>query len=161
MTITALASQLGPVTNKRNAALLGTHMSEELGVNARRGAIKFQVIAEENLANDGRTVAGEIEELEKEISENNLNLQRSLSRGTTKSRKRQSMKSLRGLKNGGQLSTHNESMTPTPPMSRHENTPPMPDFPPPATSKIDRKAEKVQKMGKRKSFIATIFGKGD
>ncbi|KAG4437297.1 hypothetical protein IFR05_007235 [Cadophora sp. M221] len=156
LTITALPSQLQPVTNKRNAALLGTHMQESLSVAPRRGVINFIAIAEENLANDGKTVSGEIEDLEKETSESNTSLQRSLSRGTTKSRKRQSMKSLRGVKSSP-MPTHKESAPPTPTFNQHD-LPPMPAYPA-EKSELDRKAEKVQKMSRRKSFIATIFGK--
>ncbi|PVH82298.1 Tautomerase/MIF [Cadophora sp. DSE1049] len=156
LTISALPSQLQPVTNKRNATLLGQHMQESLQVSSRRGVIKFIAIAEENLANDGKTVSGEIEDLEKETSESNSSLQRSLSRGTTKSRKRQSMKSLRGVRSSP-LPTHNESAPPTPTFNQHD-LPPIP-APPTGKSDLDRKAEKMQKMGRRKSFIATIFGK--
>ncbi|KAL5326432.1 hypothetical protein ACEPPN_004117 [Leptodophora sp. 'Broadleaf-Isolate-01'] len=156
LTITALPSQLQPVTNKRNAALLAAHMQESLSVAPQRGVINFIAIAEENLANDGKTVSGEIEDLEKETSENNTSLQRSLSRGTTKSHKRQSMKSLRGVKSSP-MPTHKESAPPTPTFNQHD-LPPMPALPA-EKSELDRKAEKVQKMSRRKSFIATIFGK--
>lgn len=156
LTITALPCQLQPVTNKRNATLLAQHMQDSLQVSPRRGVIKFMAIAEENLANDGMTVSGEIEDLEKETSENNSSMQRSLSRGTTKSRKRQSMKSLRGVRSSP-LPTHEESVPPTPTFYR-QDLPPIP-APPTEKSGLDRKAEKAQKMGRRKSFIATIFGK--
>jgi hypothetical protein len=159
LTITALGSQLQPVTNKRNAALLAKAMEEGLGVSPERGLIKFTPIAEENLATDGRTVTGEIEDLERKTSDDNTNLKRGASRGTTKSRRRQSMKSLRGLKTG-QLPTHDERITPTSPMSDYQ-TPQMPPMPT-EKSANDKKAEKAQKVGRRKSFIASIFGsKGD
>lgn len=131
-------------------------MEESLSVPPRRGVIKFVAIAEENLANDSMTVSGEIEELEKETSENNANLQRSLSRSTPKGRRRQSMKSLRGVKSSP-MPTHKESAPPTPTFNQHD-LPPMP-APPTEKSELDRKAEKVQKMSRRKSFIATMFGK--
>jgi hypothetical protein len=155
LTITALGSQLQPVTNKRNASLLAKAMEEGLGVAPNRGVIRFLAMPEENLATDGKTIAGEIEELEKETAETNTSLQRSLSRGTPKSKRRHSMKSLRGTKN--QLPTHNEHTSPTPPLSERE-TPPLPAMPS-EKSPMDRRAEKAQKMGRRKSFIATIFGK--
>ncbi|KAH7361023.1 Tautomerase/MIF superfamily [Rhexocercosporidium sp. MPI-PUGE-AT-0058] len=156
LTITALPSQLQPVTNKRNAALIATHMQESLQVAPRRGVINFIAIAEENLANDGTTVSGEIEDLEKETLENNASLQRNLSRGAMRSRRRQSMKSLRGLKSSP-MPTHNESAPPTPNLNQYD-MPPIPAYPA-EKSHLDRKAEKVQKMSRRKSFIATIFGK--
>jgi hypothetical protein len=156
LTITALGSQLQPVTNKRNATLLAKSMEEGLGVGPERGLIKFVPITEENFATDGRTLAGAIEDLERETSDDNANLKRSVSRGTTKSRRRQSMKSLRGVK-AGQLPTHDERITPTSPMS-DGHIPPLPAIPT-EPSRNDRKAEKVQKMGRRKSFIAAMFGK--
>ncbi|KAK0121426.1 hypothetical protein ONS95_009720 [Cadophora gregata] len=158
LTITALPSQLQPVTNKRNAALLAQHMQDSLQVTPRRGIIKFISIAEENLANDGKTVSGEIEDLEKEPVESNSGFHSSLSRATTKSRKRQSMKSLRGVRSSP-LPTHKESAPPTPTFNHHD----LPAIPVPAAptekNDLDRKAEKLQKMRRRKSFIATIFGK--
>lgn len=130
-------------------------MEEGLGVAPNRGVIRFLSLPEENLATDGKTIAGEIEELEREIAENNSSLQRSLSRGTPKSKRRQSLRSLRGAKN--QLATHNERTSLTPPMSERE-TPPLPAMPS-EKSPMDLRAEKAQKMGRRRSFIATIFGK--
>ncbi|KAH6681796.1 Tautomerase/MIF superfamily [Halenospora varia] len=172
MTITALASQLQPVTNKRNASLLAKAMEEGLGVGPDRGLIKFVAIAEENLATNGRTLAGDIEELEKENGEDNSNLKRNLSRAN-KNKKRQSMKSLRNLKSSSHLPTHDEQLTPplsepmSPPLpglppksagSPSPHTPKLPEIPT-EKSAIDRRAEKTQKMGRRRSFIATIFGK--
>ncbi|CZT52938.1 uncharacterized protein RSE6_14348 [Rhynchosporium secalis] len=155
LSITALPSQLQPVTNKRNAALLATHMQESLSVNPRRGVINFVAIPEENLANDSITVSGEIEDLEKEMSENG-SLQRSLSRGRMKTR-RQSMRSLRGAKNSP-MPTHEEAL-PSTPIVNQSNVPPMPAYPI-EKSDWNRKVEKAQKkIGRRKSFIATIFGK--
>ena len=153
VTITALGSQLQPVTNKRNAALLAKALQESLGVSPERGLIKFTPIAEENMATDSRTVTGMIEELEKVMSEG-PGLQRTLS---MKSKRRHSMKSLRGMKTASQLPTHNEMLSPTPPMSERDR-PPLPPVPT-EKSALDKKAEKVQKMGRRKSFIASIFGR--
>jgi hypothetical protein len=155
LTINALPSQLQPVTNKRNAALLAKAMEEGLGVGPERGLIKFCAIAEENLATDGKTMAGEIEELEKETAESNANLHRNMSRSTPKSKRRQSMKSLRSLRTKSQA--QNESTSNTPPLSDRD-TPPLPPVPT-EMSAMDRKAQKVKKMGRRKSFIATIFGR--
>jgi hypothetical protein len=158
LTITALNSQLQPVTNKRNASLLAKAMEESLGVAPNRGVIKFLAMSEDNLAMDGKTITGEIEELEKETAENNSSLQRSLSiKATPKSKRRQSSKSLRTTKN--MLPTHDEHASPTPPVSdRERETPPLPAIPS-EKSIMDQRAEKAQKMGRRKSFIATIFGK--
>lgn len=152
MTITALQSQLQPVTNKRNAALLQKAMEDTLGVVPERGLVRFMPIAEENLATNGKTVAGEIEDLEKETLEDASSIRRTLSRG----KKRQSTKSLRNMKISSPLPTHDEQMTP--PVSA-QGPPSMPAMPT-EKSTLDQKAEKVQKMSRRKSFIASMFGKG-
>jgi hypothetical protein len=157
LTITALTSQLQPVTNKRNATLLAKAMEESLGVVPNRGVVKFLAMSEDNMATDGKTITGEIEELEKENAENSSSLQRSLSKTTGKSKRRHSTMSLRTSKNT--LPTHNEHSSPTPPMSaRSRETPPLPAIPS-EKSPMDQRAEKAQKIGRRKSFIATIFGK--
>lgn len=69
LTVSALPVQLQPTTNKRNAALITTFLTEILGVSSDRGVIRFLIIAEENLAKDGVTVLGEIERLEKQQAE--------------------------------------------------------------------------------------------
>ncbi len=68
MTISALPSQLMPTTNKRNAALIQKHMEEAIGVKPERGFLRFVPTAEENMATNGKTMAGEIDDLEKERS---------------------------------------------------------------------------------------------
>jgi hypothetical protein len=158
MTITALPSLLQPVTNKRNAALLAKAMEEGLGVTPDRSLIKFVPIPEENQASGGKTVAAEIEELERETASKNANLNRSLSRAgsTSKGRKRQSMRSLRNLASGGKLLTHDEHEQMTPPPSDRQS--PSLLALPTERSSTDRKAEKEQKMGRRKSFMAALFG---
>lgn len=151
LTINALPSQLQPVTNKRNAALLSKAMEEGLGVGPERGLIKFCAIAEENIATDGKTIAQEIEELEKETAETNVNLQRSLSKSSMKYKRRPS------LPTKSQLPTHEESSSSIPDLSDHD-TPPIPAIPT-QLSNMDKRAQKAQKMGRRKSFIATMFGR--
>jgi hypothetical protein len=160
MSITALKSQLQPITNKRNSTLLAKTMEESLGVSANRGIIKFLSIAEEDYATDGKTVAGEIEELERLSSEEPSALQRGLSKASGRD-KRNSTKSLRKLKSTPQLPTHDEGMTPPSSGRQFTTSPMLPPMPPtPSTKSIhDRQAEKVKKMGRRKSFIATILGK--
>lgn len=85
MTITALPSQLQPVTNKRNAAMLQTFLQEMLGVSPERGIVRFQAIEESNLATDGRTVLGEIEREEKRQTEENGGLKRAMTKGSRRS----------------------------------------------------------------------------
>jgi hypothetical protein len=65
MSIFALPSQLLPTTNKRNAALIQDYMQEAIGVRPARGFLRFVPTQEEHLACNGKTAAGEIEELEK------------------------------------------------------------------------------------------------
>lgn len=65
MSVFALPSQLLPTTNKRNAALIQKHMQEAIGVKPARGLLRFVPTMEENLACNGKTMAGEIDELEK------------------------------------------------------------------------------------------------
>lgn len=154
LTVNALGSQLQPVTNKRNAALLAKHIEEGMGVDPKRGVIKFMASTEDNLAVGGKTMAVEIELLEKETGESNSSQQRSLSRGDKS--KRQSLKSLRAATSLNQLPTHNESMLSLP--SAYDNTPPLPAMPT-GKSTMDKRAEKAQRIGRRKSFMATIFGK--
>lgn len=167
MTVTALQSQLQPVTNKRNAALLQKAMEDAVGVVPDRGLIRFMPIAEENLATNSKTVSGEIEDLEKGTSEDSSSVRRTLSC----SRKRQSTRSLRNLKNSSALPTHDEQMTP--PVSARgassqgitfqgissQGTPSMPTVPT-EKSTMDRRADRAQgKMSRRKSFIASMFGR--
>ncbi|CAG8979664.1 hypothetical protein HYALB_00003895 [Hymenoscyphus albidus] len=159
MSITALPSQVQPVTNKRNSALIAKAMEDSLGVAPNRGIIKFIPISEENFSTNGKTVAGEIEDLERETAE-----ETSITRGLSvrKNSRRKSTKELKRRKSNVQLPTHNEDLTP--PLSACETnptSPPLPKMPPIPSEKSfnDRKAEKVQRMGRRKSFISTIFGK--
>jgi hypothetical protein len=84
LTITALPVQLQPTTNKRNAALIQTFLSESLGVPLDRGIVKFVAIQDDCLATNGTTVLGEIENLERQMGEENGGLKR----GLTKSSKR-------------------------------------------------------------------------
>jgi len=67
LSIFALPSQLLPTTNKRNAALIQKHMKESLGVGADRGYVRFVPTREEDVAHRGKTMAGEIDELERAL----------------------------------------------------------------------------------------------
>jgi hypothetical protein len=69
MSVFALPSQLLPTTNKRNAALIQRHMEETLGVSPARGLLRFVPVQEEHLACNGKTMAGEIDELENGVCE--------------------------------------------------------------------------------------------
>jgi hypothetical protein len=67
LSIFALPSQLLPTTNKRNAALIQKHVEETLGVPPARGFLRFVPTQEEHLACNGKTMAGEIDELERSL----------------------------------------------------------------------------------------------
>jgi hypothetical protein len=151
--ISALQSHLQPVTNKRNTLLLQQHIQDTLGPGPDRGLVIFTHIAEENMGTDGKTVAGQIDDMVKETAEDTSNLRRSLSRGT-KAKRRQSTKSLR--KKGSSLATHTERVaTPT----NETDTTPLPSMPV-EKSATDLRAEKAPKVSRRKSFIANMFGRG-
>lgn len=68
MSVYALPSQLQPTTNKRNAALIQRHMEEALGVAPSRGFLRFIPVMEEHSAWKGKTIAGEIDDLEKGLA---------------------------------------------------------------------------------------------
>jgi hypothetical protein len=51
--------------NKRNAALIQKQIQESLGVVPARGYVRFVATPEEDVANCGKTVAGELDELDK------------------------------------------------------------------------------------------------
>jgi hypothetical protein len=189
LTITALPSQVQPVTNKRNAILLAKLLEECLGVPSSRSFIKFVGVQEENFAYNGQTAAAEIENLEKEQAGDNANIKRTLSRsGPKAARKQQSKRSMSNLKEetvGGSKMEAREPLSPnserfgrlTPPRSERgtsltmapatllNQTPfnPTPPVPLPTVpiqkATLDRKAEKVQKLGRRKSFISGLFGR--
>ncbi len=161
MTITALASQLQPVTNKRNAAIVAKAMEDGLGVGAERGVIKFQAIAEENVATNGKTVAGEIEDMRKDsVDLNSSWMKGDERRGSQSKSRRHSMRSGRNSARNSQLPTQFESIVTesNPAMeSRAPAVPPLPtDYNPYGSS--DQNVENTPKVGKRRSLMA-LFGK--
>jgi hypothetical protein len=88
LTISALPSQLQPVTNKRNSALIQSFMAEILAVPPERGILRFHPILEENLATNGTTVFGEIERIEKSSSDHDVGGPGALKRAWTRSSRR-------------------------------------------------------------------------
>ncbi|KAL7962726.1 Tautomerase/MIF superfamily [Trichoderma compactum] len=62
LTITALASEVQPATNKRNAAVLQKHLEAVLRIPPARGMVRFIPVAEECLAWGSKTVAGRLSE---------------------------------------------------------------------------------------------------
>jgi hypothetical protein len=69
ITITALSSEIAPTKNKRSTALLHAFILESLDIPLERGVIRFEAIAEENLAVNGKTVLQEVEEMERNPNE--------------------------------------------------------------------------------------------
>ncbi|KAL8713437.1 MAG: hypothetical protein Q9225_006781 [Loekoesia sp. 1 TL-2023] len=147
ITITALPSQIQPVTNKRNAVMIQTFMSELLGVTPDRGIIRFVGISEEYLATNGNTVQGEIDNLSKESSEDTTDTKRSNTLRRGRSRKSSKPEKL-NLQERSRPGTSDKIPSPA------LQSPPMPR----EMSPLDKKAEKVHKMGRRRSFLAMFSG---
>lgn len=120
----------------------------ELYVEPERGIIKFVPLAEENFATNGKTVAGEIEELEREAANEASGFRNLHPSGSVKSKKRQAAKSSKSQKSRN-LETHDEY---TPSVSSRATLMATHD------DALDTKALNVQKLGRRKSFMAAVFG---
>lgn len=149
LTLTALPSQIQPTTNKRNASLIQSFMSDSLGVSSDRGIVRFVGIAEEFLATGGTTVLGEIENMSKTSSEDSP-VDNHLRHGTLRTRARRTPhkpKELPLREDTGLL--RSDDAMPSPSLA----SPPMPPMPT-ELSPLDKKAKKVQKMSRRKSFLA-------
>ncbi|KAL7818519.1 Tautomerase/MIF [Trichoderma gracile] len=71
LTVTALACEVQPATNKRNAAVLQKHLEAILRVPPARGMVRFVPVAEECLAWGGKTVTGRISEALARLGEEN------------------------------------------------------------------------------------------
>ncbi|KAK3313899.1 Tautomerase/MIF superfamily [Apodospora peruviana] len=177
MSISALPSQLQPTTNRRNTAVIQKHMEEVLGVTHSRGLLKFVPVNEENLACNGNTMTGEIEDLQKSyggarISTAVLDDSTHLGSKRLSARKKLSVKSLATNFQPPQASggTNVPALELTPPSSATDQLPPVPESPspPPATAEksqqqqhqIQGTAASQQKSARRKkSFVATMFGR--
>ncbi|KAF2843517.1 Tautomerase/MIF [Patellaria atrata CBS 101060] len=95
LTMSALPSQIQPTINKRNAAVIQNFLQDVLGVQPNRGVIKFQAVEEANLAINGGTILGKIEEQEKIQSLNEGSLKRAFTKRSPKTpRKVKSLVSL-------------------------------------------------------------------
>lgn len=129
-------------------------MAEALGVDSSRGVVRFAAVAEADLATGGMTVQGEIEgamggagrESVSADGERGIRMgRRSRSRRRERAEEKESQKS--------RPSTRDQAV------GREEllRVPPLPPVPG-EKSVLDRRAEKVQKVGRRKSFLA-MFGR--
>ncbi|KAL8917231.1 MAG: hypothetical protein Q9208_008070 [Pyrenodesmia sp. 3 TL-2023] len=150
ITITALPSQVQSVTNKRNAAMIQTFMSDLLGVAPDRGIVRFVGISEEHLATNGTTVLGEIDNLTKESGEDPTENKRSTTLRRGRSRKASKPEKLNLQERSRPGTSNNYSspalVSPSLPSLAREQSP------------LDKKTEKVQKMGRRRSFLAMFSG---
>ena len=152
LTITALPSSIQPTTNKRNAALLQGFMSDSLGVEPDRGIVRFVGVGEEYLATGGTTVLGDIETSRK-TSDDEAKPDNAMGRNKS----RRSVKP-KDLPLRAQSSSKPGSKVTSPaPLSPPLTSPSLPALPT-QKSALDRRAENVQKMGRRKSFLS-MFGK--
>ena len=155
LTISALPSQVLPTTNKRNAALIQAFLAESLGVAATRGVVRFISIPEENLAFNGTTVFGQIENLQKSSpNKDNFSDVASLSgiRSAMQSRAASRVQSRRQSISKPPSRDGYSFYPTTRPPSPHLRGPPIPTLPN-GTNAMDRRAEKAQKVGKRRSFF--------
>ena len=154
LTISALPSQILPTTNKRNAALIQAFVADSLGVAATRGVVRFIGIPEENLAFNGTTVFGQIENLQKSPNKETFSDVASISgmRSALHSRAASRVQSRRqSISKPPSRDGYSFYPTARPP-SPHLMGPPIPTLPN-GNNAMDRRAEKAQKVGKRRSFF--------
>lgn len=127
-----------------------------MGVDSSRGVVRFAAVAEADLATGGMTVQGEIEgamggagrESVSVDGERGMGIgmgRRSRSRRRERAEEKESQKSRPSTRD---QATGKEELLKVPPL------PPVPG----EKSVLDRRAEKVQKVGRRKSFLA-MFGR--
>jgi hypothetical protein len=114
LTISPLPQYMQPTTNKRNAALTQSFMSDVLGVPPERGIVHFKAIAEDNMAHCGKTVMAHIEH-----EEDPLGLKRGVERGLSRSMHRKSFGSGGGEKRKSLLGRMREEDEP---LDRHPST---------------------------------------
>ncbi|KAL9126189.1 MAG: hypothetical protein Q9217_004718 [Psora testacea] len=153
LTISALPSQILPATNKRNAALIQSFLASSLGVLPDRGVIKFIDIAEEYLATAGTTLSGQIERLQKARTHDN----QPMTETEESVQRRPSRKEVQTRPSKLSLVPQPSSMPGSRMPSPTFKGPVMPAIPD-EKSPLDRKAERIQKISRRKSFFA-IFGR--
>ena len=137
-------------------------MTEALGVTSDRGVVRFVPIAEEHLATSGNTVLGEIERLSRTSDEENADnvMGRSKSRRSIKPKDLPLQDRSDTIKSRSRAMSRKTSRTASPArMSPPLTSPSLPALPVEKTV-MDRRAEKVQKMGRRKSFLS-MFGRKD
>ncbi|KAI0123855.1 Tautomerase/MIF superfamily [Xylariales sp. AK1849] len=159
LTIFALPTLVQPTMNKRNAALIQNHLSETLGVAPSRGYVRFVATAEEDVAIGGKTVAGEMDDLERGTKDSAASVSREHSK-SSKYKKRLSTSSHLILRpttapplESGILPTPPASMDATPMIATA-----IPEHPPIPRAKEPAPADKPAKVaGRKKSFVSALF----
>jgi len=71
LTVTAIEQHCLTTTNKRNAALMQSFLSDVLSVPLDRGIVRFNPIPEDCLATGGRTVASNVEKADTDVGVKN------------------------------------------------------------------------------------------
>ncbi|KAK0738219.1 Tautomerase/MIF superfamily [Schizothecium vesticola] len=175
LSIFALPSQLLPTTNKRNAALIQKHMKESLGVGADRGYVRFVPTREEDVAHRGKTMAGEIDELERALGAKKAAVEtdgestavESIPK-KTRSHRKLSVKSFSSFRPPTGVEGTTTELTP--PASADETLPAIPASPglsPKmqlaglADKNVPSQSEGAKKARKKRSFVATIFSRSN
>ncbi|KAL2056477.1 hypothetical protein ABVK25_003501 [Lepraria finkii] len=153
LTITALPYLLQSTTNKRNAALLQAFLADSLGVSPARGLVRFMSIPDEHLAFNGTTVLGQIDNIQRVSDEREKEQYRPVKVGPTLHKNNSVTRNYR------MISQRKMPVSQSVPLSRVDSPPLLPAMPT-ENSLLDRRAEKVQRLGKRKSFF-NIFGRKD
>ena len=69
LTITALPSEIAATKNKRSTHLIQDFIQENLEISPKRGVLRFEAVLEENLATNGVTALQEIEQLERQSTD--------------------------------------------------------------------------------------------
>jgi hypothetical protein len=117
LTINALPIQLQPTTNKRNAAMIQSFMTESIGVPAHRGVLKFIPIAEDSLATNGMTILGDIERLERlQSDQEGSSMKRALTKNSRKSAVSKSKSSIQLSRNNSKAANGVTRAVVTPPL---------------------------------------------
>lgn len=123
-------SQMGPSTNKRNASLVQSFMSDILSVPAERGIVTFTPIAEENLAMGGKTMLAEMEKASKQSGPAGGASAKNGMSGAEAQRKNAYRKSMNEARSSSYLSTsgvgesnNSQDTTPTPSLMSDATSP--------------------------------------
>jgi hypothetical protein len=110
LTITALPPEIAATKNKRSAFLIQQFMQEVLQITPQRGVVRYDSVAEDNLATNGVTALQEIEQLERQSHDEDLT-SRTLSRLEHRRSKRSSLTN--PIKRGKTPTPQTRSATPS------------------------------------------------